>query len=169
MKILALDLATHTGWACGDADGEPRFGVKVIGKPGEEIGKFASLFDEWFFHFVAEEEPRMIVFESPILAAKTTPATARKLMGLAFLTELVAYRWGIECREVHLQQVKKFMTGNGRADKAAMIAAARGHGWLVNDDNAADALGVWALAVHTLQPGCAGRFALGSLGERTCT
>jgi crossover junction endodeoxyribonuclease RuvC len=149
-RILALDLSSRVGWACGPVDGEPHFGVKVIGKPGESIGKFASLFDDWLADLITSEEPTIIVFESPILPRATRPETARKLMGLAWHTELVAHRREIECREVQIQSVKKFFAGNGRAGKAEMIAAARRRGWKVTDDNIADALGMWALSIHSV-------------------
>ncbi len=146
MRILALDLATRTGFAVGEASGEPRFGTKVIGRPGESIGKFANLFDEWLSDMITLEAPELIVFEAPILPARTTPDTARKLMGLAFLTELICYRRDVRCREANIMTVKKFFTGRGRASKAEMIEAAASHGWICKDDNEADALGVWALA-----------------------
>ena len=47
---------------------------------------------------------------------------------------------------VYLTEAKKHATGRGNADKAAVIAAMRGHGHAVTDDNEADALAVWYCA-----------------------
>ncbi|MCI0598730.1 MAG: hypothetical protein L0Y60_04285 [Beijerinckiaceae bacterium] len=73
-------------------------------------------------------------------------------MGLAFLTEFIAYRRDLDCLEANIMTVKKFFTGKGRASKAEMIAAAADHGWNCKDDNAADALGVWVLAMNNVAP-----------------
>jgi crossover junction endodeoxyribonuclease RuvC len=149
-RILALDLGTRTGWASGPVGGDPRYGAQTIGKPGEEVGRFAHLFDAFLSDLITDEHPYVIVFESPILPRVTRPETVRKLMGLAWHTELVAYRRDIECREANIQQVKKFFAGYARADKSAMIAAAQGRGWKVFDDNIADALGIWSFAAHQI-------------------
>ena len=148
MKILALDLATRTGWACGAVNGEPRWGIKVIARPHTDVGAFASAYDLWLSDMITVEQPDLLVFEAPILPRQTTLDTARKLMGLAFLTELIAFRRDLACREVNIRTVKKFFAGHGHAAKSDMIDAARRHGWNVKDDNEADALGVWALAAH---------------------
>jgi len=163
-KILALDLATRLGWAGGSPDGEPSYGTKVLPATGEDIGRFAQAYNEWLLDMITLESPALIVFEAPILAGKTTPATARKLMGLAWHTEFCCRLRDIRCAEHHLQSVKKFFAGHGNADKAAMIAAAQRQGWSPRDDNAADALGLWAATVHERAPRYAERFKLGVLG-----
>ena len=45
--------------------------------------------------------------------------------------------------------IKRFATGKGNADKAAMIAAMRARGYLPADDNEADAI---ALLLWTTDP-----------------
>lgn len=165
-KILALDLATKVGWACGRPGEEPGYGTKVLPSTGEDIGRFAEAFNEWLLDMITLEDPGLVVFEAPILAGTTQAATARKLMGLAWHTEFVCRLRDVRCAEHHLQSVKKFFAGNGRADKAAMIAAAQRQGWSPKDDNASDALGLWACAVHQKCPQHAQRFMLGALGGR---
>ena len=76
-KILALDLATKSGWACGSPDGEPRYGTKVLPSTGEDIGRFAAAYNEWLLDMITLESPALIVFEAPILAGQTTLTTAR--------------------------------------------------------------------------------------------
>lgn len=164
-KILALDLATRLGWACGAPDSEPTYGTKVLPSTGEDIGRFAYAYNEWLTDTLTLEDPALVVFEAPILAGKTTPSTARKLMGLAWHTEFVCNIRGVRYMEHHLQSVKKFFTGNGRAEKHEMIAAAERQGWHPKDDNAADALGLWACAVHEKAPQFADRFKMGGLAR----
>lgn len=164
-KILALDLGTSLGWACGAPDGEPRYGTKVLPSTGEDIGRFAYAYNEWLLDMLTLESPGLVVFEAPVLTGKTSLATARKLYGLAWHTEFLCSIRQVRCMEHHLQSVKKFFSGNGRAEKPEMMAAARRQGWDPKSYDAADALGLWACAVHEKAPQHAGRFQLGALGS----
>jgi crossover junction endodeoxyribonuclease RuvC len=163
--LLALDLSSHTGWACGDtATGEPEFGTFDLPKTGTDVGRFAQAFDAWLRTTLEIKQPHRVVFETPILPRLTQIATVRKLTGLAWHTEFVCRQIGVSCAEADIQSIKKFFTGNGRADKAAMIRAARRYGWRVSDDNQADACALWAYAVHEIDPANSQRFKLGPIG-----
>lgn len=165
-KILALDLGTAVGWACGAPDGEPTYGTKILPSTGEDIGRFAEAFNEWLIDMLTLEEPGLVVFEAPVLTGRTSLAAARKLYGLAWHTEFGCRLRQVQCLEHHLQSVKKFFAGNGRAEKQDMMAAARRLGWEPKSFDAADALGLWACAVHQRAPQHAARFKLGALGGR---
>lgn len=158
--VLALDLATVTGWAVGDADHPPAptpleksggadtpayvSGSHRVAPPNTGIGQFLSRFDLWLSDNITVHNPSLVVFEAPIIfAGKTSVDTARKLMCLAGHVELVCYRREVRCLEGHIGQVKKHATGNGMADKSAMTAAAVRRFGPVADDNEADAL--WLL------------------------
>lgn len=167
MRILAIDLSSHTGFAIGDTDGEPRCGTLELPKTGEDVGTFLLAFDCWIRDIVALEKPTVICFEAPILmAGKTSLATARKLMGLASHTEFVAADLHITCREANIMTVKAFFAGTGRASKDDMIAAARRYGWTPRNDNEADALAVWSYSSHTMAPQHSARFRMGVMGAR---
>lgn len=164
-QILALDLGTAVGWACGSPDGEPRYNTMVLPSTGEDIGRFALAFNNWLNDTLDVEKPGLVVFEAPVLTGRTSLATARKLYGLAWQTELCCHVHGIRCMEHHLQSVKKFFTGNGRAEKPEMMAAARRQGWNPKSFDAADALGLWACVVHEKAPRFAERFRAGALSQ----
>ncbi|SFM91344.1 hypothetical protein [Methylobacterium pseudosasicola] len=162
-KILALDLATRLGWACGSPDGEPTYGSKLLPSTGPEIGRFGDAYDEWLLDMITLENPALVVFEAPFVSGTGNANTARKLMGLCWQTELACYRRQIRCMEHGNTSVKKLFAGSGRAEKHEMIAAAQRHGWNPKDDHAADALGLWACAVHEKAPKYS-RLKLGALG-----
>jgi crossover junction endodeoxyribonuclease RuvC len=167
MLIVALDLATATGWCSGQSDGEPRYGTLTLPSTGSDIGRFALAFHEWLDAFLAVERPDTVVFEAPILTGgKTSIDTARKLLGLAYHTELICAMRSIRVREANLMTVKKNFAGHGRADKDTMQHVARKYGWRPTDEHQADALAVWASAVQTMAPKDAGRFAMGPLGAK---
>lgn len=168
MKILALDLATKTGWCVGEHDAEPNFGTYALPKTDDDIGRFLVAFEDWLVGMMALEDPELVVFEAPIFLGgrNSNIMTARKLMGLANQTEVVCYRRGVTCREGHLQKVKKFFAGHGRAEKADMIAAARRFGFAVTDDNQADSVGLWCFTVHSRFLDQRHRWSLGQMGAR---
>lgn len=164
-KILALDLATRLGWACGSPDEEPHYGSKLLPSTGAEIGRFGDAYDQWILDMITLENPALVVFEAPFVSGTGNANTARKLMGLCWQTEIACYRRQIRCMEHNNSSVKKMFAGNGRAEKGEMIAAAQRLGWDPKDDNAADALGLWACAVHEKAPKYS-RLTLGRLGGR---
>jgi Holliday junction resolvasome RuvABC endonuclease subunit len=163
--LLALDLSTEIGWCVGaPPDVLPRTDTFVLPQTGDNVGRFAAAFEDWFVPFIREVKPRALIFEAPNLSTKTTPATIIKLYGLCFDAEKIAYRHGIRSFKVGASQIKKFFAGHGRAEKEDMVAAARRHGWPVQDHHQADAAACWAWGIYCFAPDHAKRFALGLLG-----
>jgi Holliday junction resolvasome RuvABC endonuclease subunit len=63
------------------------------------------------------------------------------LVGLVTRVQECCAAWEVEYTKVHSQTLKKFITGTGRAEKAAVIEAVnKKFGITVVDDNEADAL-----------------------------
>ena len=165
--ILALDLASVTGFAYGELpDSLPTIldvasGVRIpqvlhgtfrSGTAASSDGKFFSNFFNWLEDQIIFHNPRLVIFEAPILRGnKTAAQTARRLMGLATITDLVAHRRGVPLvREADLQTIKKHFAGHGHADKGAMIRRCHELGWVPEDDNAADAIALWHFASSTI-------------------
>lgn len=155
--LLALDLATVTGWAFWRPGADVRSGVCKLPRTGEDVGRFLCAFEDWLKPFLELERPARVVFEAPILTAgKTDINTARKLMSLAAFTEVVCRRSGIrQYFEVNNATVRKHFVGVGRARdrrtlKDLTLDACRARGWDPRDDNAADALAVLDYAAATL-------------------
>ena len=164
-NILALDLATHCGWAVNPPHEEPDFGTEVLPSTGDAVGPFIAAFDAWLKRTIEDQKPALIIYEQPSIFAKTTPQTVIKLNGLATHTEFVCHQRSITVRSANPSQLKKFATGNGRADKPMMVAAARRRGWKVTDDNQADAAWVRAWAIFCFAaPEYRRQFDLGPLG-----
>ena len=156
MKLLALDLATHLGFAFGDEFVVERHGSYRLPKTGENIGKFLAEYIEWLDVEIDATRPDQIVFESPILPATTNLATCRKLYGLCGITELKAQHRGVECREANLMDIRRHFIGMARAPSAVLKehrrawikdrtqSVCRSKGFLPCDDNAADALALFS-------------------------
>jgi Holliday junction resolvasome RuvABC endonuclease subunit len=169
--ILALDIATNLGWAWGyapkhgpataleaaaAAPAQPASGVYRV--RGDSLGEFLADYERWLGLVLDERQPGGLMFEAPILGKFTAFATARKLMSLAGLTELVAHRRGIPwVREAQPSTVKKHFTGSGKAKKPDMEAACLQRGWTFADDNEADALALFSYACSVVHAERAGR------------
>lgn len=159
MRILALDLATRSGWACGDAGETPQHGTFTLPSTGDDVGRFLFEFMRWLKGLIATHEPREIVFEAPILPRETNIATLRKLYSLAGVTEVMALDAGIPCSEISAGEVRRAFLGQHYPRKAqrdeikrAVIAGCRMHGWNPRDDNDADALATLHVALCARNP-----------------
>lgn len=159
MKLVALDIATQVGWAYFPADGAaPKCGTwKVPGAwAADDYGARFSRFHSWLCDVLTTFEPAALAFESPVLPRgsmnlQTTEHTLRTLIGMAAVAELIATLRGLRCLEVNVSTAKKAFTGNGRAEKADMMAAASRRGFGVQDHHQADACAVGLVAYASIR------------------
>ena len=157
-KVLALDLATTTGWACGRPGTKPKFGFMRLGKPGGGRANCYRVLRLWLDDFQHLHKPDMIVFESPaapmVMQGRTNIDTIKLLIGLAEHVE----EWclgNIELREASVQQIRPHFIGENmksKLAKAATIERCHELGWLVTNDNEADACALWSYQVCCLRP-----------------
>lgn len=146
MRILALDLATKTGWALCDptsampvVSGMWDFAIKRDESGGMRLIRLQSK--------LRELEPiNLVVFESV--------RSLRHANAVAVISEMVGIvkAWslsiGAEFRGYAPPEIKKHATGKGNAKKPDMVIAARIlTGKDITDDNEADALCMLHLAI----------------------
>ena len=156
--ILALDLATVTGWCYGAPDKPPRFGAERFAKPGQERAVAYRKFRLWLDLFNSAYEPALIVFELPavpaFLGGKTNIDTTKLLFGLCEHLEEWAYQ-KFELREASVAQVRAHFIGRNMAGKIAkplVVARCREMGWDVESEDQADACALWHYQVCCLRP-----------------
>ena len=137
LNIVALDLATKTGWACV-IDGKVSSGVQVFDlKRGESPGMRFLRLRAWLNEMMElSGKVDVVVFEQ---AHHRGGAATQLCVGMA--TEVMAWaaKIGAETMPVHTGTLKKFATGTGNAGKPEMIEAAKKMGHAPTDDNEADA------------------------------
>ena len=147
--VLALDLGTTTGWALRSQDGGITSGIMTFKPSRFEGGGMRFLrFRAWLAEVAALSGGlARIAFEEVRSHAGTDAA---HLYG-GFLAHLSAWceERGIAYEGVPVGTIKRFATGRGNADKAAMIAAMRARGFAPADDNEADALALLLWATDT--------------------
>lgn len=155
--VLALDPGTHCGWALADGRrlleyGQESFDVRRGSSPGMRWIEFRRWLSEWF-RTGREYAPNLIAYEQ---AHHRGGAATQVAYGFTTRIEEFAASQGAEYVAVHTATLKKFMTGHGRADKAAMERAALKR-WALDPElpiteHEADALCVlgWAVARYSI-------------------
>lgn len=144
--ILALDLATSTGWACKTLTGNVLSGVQRFDlRRGESPGYRFLRFEAWLGETMAMTHATLVAYEQPHHRGGHATAV---LNGLVAIVQTVCAKAKIEHVSVPTGTLKKHATGKGSASKEEMISAAEG--WLgrkVSSDDEADAIHVlkWAL------------------------
>ena len=138
MRILALDLGTHTGWALLE-DGAIYSGVETF-DVGRHCGggmRFLN-FKRWLTEMKSGATFDAVYYEE---VARHAATHAAHVYG-AFWGHLTAWceHHEIPYEGIPVGTIKKSATGKGNAGKPEMIAAARAAGFDVDDDNEADAI-----------------------------
>ena len=153
LAILALDLATKTGWAYSrvDGSGEASGVLKLAGEQPEE--RAANLI-RWIIGFARVSPFDHLVYEAPLppsfMAGKTNVQTAQLLLALPVAAGAAALLMPRPLPMHRITQArpndvrKHFIgmsTAGGREQtKRAVIARCRAMGWTPRDDNEADAI-----------------------------
>ena len=146
MMILGLDLATKTGWALVRNGAVIESGVQDFTKRrGEGNGLLFLRARKWLGAFAQYGEvPGLVAYEQ---AHFRGGAATEICVGLQTRAQEQAAEWGVESAPVATGALKRWATGQGKADKAAMLCwASQRLGRPAVDDNEADAVavGLWA-------------------------
>ncbi len=123
MKLLAIDLGLKLGYAYRNSSDELKSGICLLGE-----NKKASREVRWvvLYRFLEElhkvEEFEAVVYEQPGILF----GFAKKILpGIQAIIELWAAQRGILIQTGSPSTVKKFATGDGKADKMMMQLSAR--------------------------------------------
>jgi crossover junction endodeoxyribonuclease RuvC len=162
MIVLALDLATRTGWARGMPGCEPTYGSIRWGNDGASIEAVLGEFTKWYIEQTNKlNRPDAIVYEAPIIAryGNTTSNTTAILQRLIGIAQGLGYVRGFHnerLQEVHVKTWRGYFIGRTQVDskeaKRLTIHKCRLLRWEPEDDNAADALGLWSYKCALLDP-----------------
>jgi len=136
-KILALDIATKTGWATNTSSGT----WELKPNRGESEGMRVVRFKAKVKEIITLEGIHLVVYERPAGMHKSSIMVASEMVGvLKDLCEGLKINYA----SYSASEIKKFATGKGNANKEAMVSAAVKHFSIpIMDDNHADAL--WLL------------------------
>lgn len=158
-RVLALDVATVTGFAVGNVGEKPQIGSIRFGAVNCSPVESWAAATTWISEFIEVDRPDLLLLEAPLAPSfargTTNVNTARKLMGLSCLMETIPHMLGVNrIREARVQSIRKHFIGNGglrSADaKRAVIQMCRHRGLEPRNDNEADAAALWYFGTETL-------------------
>ena len=162
--ILAIDVATKTGFARGVVGSVPDFGTINFGKmPGDGNRIFGAAL-EWMHEMIEVKPPDIVILEAMLppdaMKNKTSRQVRDRLAGLHGIIRAVAFRHKVgEVAEGTVGDVRAHFLGVRnlrRLDaKKAVIDRCQDLGWDVANDNEADALALWSYACGLIDPASA--------------
>lgn len=137
-NILALDIATKTGWKTKTASGVWDLKPNRGESSGIRIVRFHSKVKE----LIQLENIDIVAYERAGGMFKGAIIVESEMIGalILYCTEN-----NIDMACYSATEIKKFATGKGNAKKEAMIEAAKQLGYNPQDDNEADAIHIYRL------------------------
>jgi hypothetical protein len=161
MKVLALDLATCSGFAVGDVgDTHPHFGVIRFG--AKDCTRKALFGDALrrLNQTLITHQPDIVAYEEPLhfgLRRGASQAGNDELAyGLPAIVQGVAFLRRVnDIREVRTVDVRRFFIGDNpkrEIGKRETMRRCRELGLQVEDDNAADAVAIWFFVCAQIEP-----------------
>jgi crossover junction endodeoxyribonuclease RuvC len=148
-RVMAIDPASYrTGWAFYGVEGLVYGEISVKGK--EFSSRLQQFYLEWS-NLLDQYSPDVVASEDQFF--KSNAKTLKMLAMVRGVAMLAATLRGAEFKLYAPMEIKKIMTGDGRAGKPEMIAAAKKRFEIAADitDNEADALSI--LYTTTLKEG----------------
>lgn len=142
-KVLALDLATTTGWACVANNVITSGSINFKPSRFDSVGMKFHKFRKWLSEKLIEDKPQIVVFEE--IHRHLSTASAHSFGGFLAILQECCVEKEIEYKGFGVGTIKKTGTGSGAAKKWQMIATAKEKfpDQQIVDDNQADAL--WLL------------------------
>jgi len=159
--ILALDLATRTGYARGRVGETPISASIRFGKHG---ARDSTIFGEaiyWIGDLLEHDLPDVLIIEdmlSPLaMRNETSRAVRDRLAGLHGIVKGLAHRYGVgEIATASVGDIRAHFIGyrslQRREAKQAVMDRCKALGWDCPDDNAGDALALWSYACALIDP-----------------
>ena len=147
MIVLALDLASETGWARRDHAGRIETGTATfLVERGESAGMRYVRFNKWLDEMLFPA-PMFVTYEKGIHRGGAATEIA---YGLSTRVIEACTRLAIDYAPVNVAVLKKWTSGRGNADKRQMLLAVnrRWRAQPLTNHNEADAL---ALLMYALQ------------------
>ena len=145
--LLALDLGTTTGWAMALPDGGIVSGTVSFRPSRYDGGGIRYLRFRAWLEGIAEDTAGIAAIHFEEVRRHLSTDAAHVHGGLLAMLTAWCEEQAIAYQGVPVGTIKRFITGRGNADKAAVMSAVRERGYSPADDNEADAIAIllWAL------------------------
>lgn len=145
-NVLALDIASTTGYAIKNREGMVSYGIhRAIATGGARKAQRWVNYRMWLSQLIQDEQIDVIFYEEVKRHVGTT--AAHVYGGLLALTEMVAHQANVPMTGYGVGTIKKHFTGNGAAKKDLMIARAWELGFRPQTSDEADAIAILSLGL----------------------
>lgn len=144
MKILALDIATNTGWKTKTSSGVWNLKPNRGESEGMRVVRFKSKVRE----MIEMENIDLVSYERPAGAHKSSIMVASEMIGV--LKDL-CIELGVNLACYSASEIKRNATGKGNSNKEEMIKACVKLGFNPKDDNEADAIHLYNLTLKDIR------------------
>ena len=142
-KILALDIATKTGWKTSTASGIWNLKPNRGESDGMRVVRFKAKVNE----MIKLEAINLIAYERVAGKQNAAISVISEMVGQL---KLISIEQGIDLACYSAKEIKKFATGNGNASKDMMVKTAIAQGYNPIDDNEADAIFIYNLTIKDI-------------------
>jgi hypothetical protein len=159
--VLAIDLATATGWARGSVGEVPRFASIIFAKDKKDNNAVFAGALRWIMGEVRNNPPDVLMMEALLppsaMINHTSRAVRDRLAGLHGIVRAVAKDAGVdEIATASVGDVRNHFIGTRMLQrepaKRAVIERCRALEWQVKNDNEGDACAIWSFACSILDP-----------------
>jgi hypothetical protein len=158
--ILALDIASRTGFAHGYATDKPIIGSKQLSYSDMENVEIFAKAAHWIATLSRDLPITDAFIEAPIapqvMMGKTNPATSLLLLGLFGVISGHIGARGIRIKVVPVPTWRKAFLGAGmlksKDAKDRSLKQCANLGWSVDNHDAAEAAGIWFYGTQVLHP-----------------
>ena len=147
LNLLAVDIATVTGWCMNDRSGRWDFSPNTGEHEASRLTRFRARLEKVFEEF----NIKRVVYELPLIyvSKKRRPNfISFEMMGIL---KLMCIDYGIYCTGFQAGKLKKWATGHGNAVKEMMVEKCIDrYGITPQDHNEADAVHLYHYAIQEL-------------------
>jgi hypothetical protein len=171
ITALALDQSPrHTGWAIGSPnDPRPKWGALKLKPWGDDEGERLLEFYNWLTATILDNHISHVFYESPFIPGHGNFHSIEPQFFLIGTINLVAAQFETPVAQVPMQSWRSRFLGTSKAPpglkgdagrkalKEMALKACAIRGWLVEDDNIAEALGILDYGLSTLDRKHAGK------------
>ena len=137
-NILALDIATKTGWKTKTASGVWDLKCNIGESESMRVVRFRAKVKE----LIELEDIDLVAYERAGGMFKGAIIVESEMIGVL---KLLCNEKNVDMACYSATEIKKFATGKGNVKKEAMIEAAKELGYNPKDDNEADAIHIYRL------------------------
>lgn len=149
---IGFDLATQVGWCAGDGTRLPVVDSFRMAATGQDVGRYLLEARDYYRLLLARFRPSWVVYEAPVTMPNQTPEVTTKLHALPGVLEMECVERRIPISKVYPVTLKKRVTGSGRSEKGAVMAAVRRAGLKPKNKDESDAVGAFLCGIHHYSP-----------------